>query len=279
VFTDWQEALAVPAEAVLIATPPHTHAELAVAALDAGRHLYLEKPMATSADDAYAIARAAAVGGRVVQLGFAYRFHPLWRRVRARRQAGRLRTPLQAQARFFSEREGLGWSAPVIDLACHHLDLLSWVLGAPPAEVHAVGDGRLNARWADGSTLSGCYATGTPSDCVAFDDGRGAIRVDRTRGSRLRGPLARIGRDAVPDPGLIIRHRVDPGWEGAFESAIRAFGQAVRREASTVNGQGAGHRIAAGPLDGLYAVAAAEATLRSLRSGLPEAVSLAETSA
>ena len=275
VFTDWREALTVPAEAVLIATPPHTHAELALEVLKRGRHVYLEKPMATSLSDASAVTQAARASRRLVQLGFAYRFHPLWQRLMARRQAGRLNAPLQATAGFFSEREGLGWSSPVIDLACHHLDLVSWILGAPPSEVEASVDGRVSAQWADGSVLRGQYGTGAPSDWMRLDDGRGAITINRVRGSRLRGPLGLLGRDALPDLGLTVRHWVDRGWEGAFESAIRAFGRAVQRETSPRDPQVGADRAAAGPLDGLYAVAAAEAVLRSLRSGTREAVSVA----
>ena len=99
---DWREAIALDVDAVLVATPPDTHTELAAAALEAGRHVYLEKPAATSVPEAARLAALARERDRRLQLGYAYRHHPLWQQ--ARRLA--LEQPLRARGRFASSRHG-----------------------------------------------------------------------------------------------------------------------------------------------------------------------------
>lgn len=262
-FTDWRQALAVPADAAVVAAPPAFHAELATAALEQGLHLYLEKPVATSLDEARAM--AAAVPRRtVVQIGFAYRFHPLWRRVAAMAAAGRIRLPLRATGRFSLPRPGTGWSAPVIDVSCHHIDALSSLIGSHPIEVDAGADGRLRASWSDGSVLDGTYAAGVDEDWVVLDDGQGPVRIDRRHGTRLEGGSRRLGRYALPAPGLAAVRRLRPDWERSFEFAFRSFRDAVRR--------GAPLPSAPGMEAGVAAVAVAEAILASMAAHRPVAV-------
>src|SRR5690349_15563029 len=75
---EYREVLAMAdVDAVIIALPPALHADAAVAALEAGKHVYVEKPLATSLVDAKRVV-AAANGTRVVaMMGFNYRFNPL----------------------------------------------------------------------------------------------------------------------------------------------------------------------------------------------------------
>ena len=62
-------------DAVVVATPAGTHVEIARAALDAGLHVYCEKPVATTSDDGYALASYAREKARVLQIGFQFRYH------------------------------------------------------------------------------------------------------------------------------------------------------------------------------------------------------------
>jgi predicted dehydrogenase len=74
-LTSLEEALALPgADAVTIATPPHTHAELAHAAIAAGRHVLCEKPLARDRVEAVAMRSAAEAAGVVNLLGTEFRF-------------------------------------------------------------------------------------------------------------------------------------------------------------------------------------------------------------
>ena len=78
-YTDWRELLAGPVDAVFILTPPALHAEHAIAALEAGKHVFCEKPLAQNLDDGRAIVEAAEAAGVVCQIGFNNMFEPEYR--------------------------------------------------------------------------------------------------------------------------------------------------------------------------------------------------------
>ena len=81
--TEWRRVIESPkVEAVVIATPTPEHRDIALAALQAGKHVYCEAPLASSVEDARAIASAAlAAAGRVFQTGLQGRANPLYRHV------------------------------------------------------------------------------------------------------------------------------------------------------------------------------------------------------
>jgi predicted dehydrogenase len=79
---DYRAMLAqAPVDLVVVASPPHLHAEMAAAALAAGKHVLLEKPPALSLADCDRLCRLAADGGRVVAVDYHMRFNPLYRAV------------------------------------------------------------------------------------------------------------------------------------------------------------------------------------------------------
>lgn len=76
VVASLDEALALGPDAVVVATPPHTHAALALDAIAAGADLFVEKPLATRLADAERLAARAAARGRVAMVGHLLRYHP-----------------------------------------------------------------------------------------------------------------------------------------------------------------------------------------------------------
>src|SRR5258705_1830877 len=78
-------------DVVHVCTPNHLHVPLTLAALQAGKHVVCEKPLALSAADAAALARAAAEAGRVASGPVAYRYYPMVREARARVRSGTTR--------------------------------------------------------------------------------------------------------------------------------------------------------------------------------------------
>ena len=70
-------------DAVVVATPAGTHGQIARDALDAGMHVYCEKPIAPTADEGYALARHAHEAQRTLQVGFQFRFHKGYAATRA----------------------------------------------------------------------------------------------------------------------------------------------------------------------------------------------------
>jgi predicted dehydrogenase len=83
VYSDYRELLAdAEVEMVDVCTPTHTHLPLSTAALEAGKHVLSEKPLAEHAADAFAVARLAEERGRRTKLGFTFRYSPAIRRLR-----------------------------------------------------------------------------------------------------------------------------------------------------------------------------------------------------
>ena len=73
---DWRPAVEDPGvDLVLVCTPPNVHAEQTIAALNAGKHVLCEKPLARTSAEAWAMVRAAEAAGRVLHCGFNHRFH------------------------------------------------------------------------------------------------------------------------------------------------------------------------------------------------------------
>ena len=84
IYTDWREMLADPAiDIVHIVTPPARHVEMAVAALGAGKHVFVEKPLATSNEDAQAIVAAARTARKVAGINYVMRYDSLYQAVQA----------------------------------------------------------------------------------------------------------------------------------------------------------------------------------------------------
>jgi predicted dehydrogenase len=132
-------------DAVYIALPNSLHAEWAIRALRAGKHVLCEKPLAANAAEAEQIAWAATEAGRVLLEGFHYRYHPLSARLKAiveSGEIGRIRhieaefsVPL-LQPRSIQYRYDLGGGA-AMDVGCYAINLLRFLAGAEPRVVHA----------------------------------------------------------------------------------------------------------------------------------------------
>jgi predicted dehydrogenase len=268
-------------DAVLILTPPATHAELAVRALESGLHVLVEKPMALHAAEARAMAEAAVHAGRRLQVGFNRRFRDPYRRLRTH-LAGVRRDEFRS-ARFelafpasrwgahtgFLGRDALGGGV-LDDVLSHQADVLCWLLGAPPEAVRA----RIESPGADaerahcelrfaGGLLAECSSAHGPyaeylelglaedrglvlggSYCVA---GRSALRPGRQRGV-LRDRLALVAARLLRRPNLTL---------ASFAGQLRDFALAVR---------GGGGVEGAGAEAGVHTVEIVEACRESART-------------
>src|SRR5882672_4343650 len=86
---DWRDAVAAPdIDIVSITSPNQFHPEMAIAALEAGKHVWCEKPMATSLKDAERMLAAAKASGKVAVLGYNYIQNPMVRQLEAILKAG-----------------------------------------------------------------------------------------------------------------------------------------------------------------------------------------------
>jgi predicted dehydrogenase len=152
--TSLDELAGSAAEAVTIATPDHLHCEPTLAMLRAGKHVLVEKPLATSIADARAMVEAAERAGVKFMVDFHARWHPLFMGAKEYVERGELGAPVMAYARLSDTlsvpTEMLPWSGqsgPEWFLFPHTMDVVRWLFGRDPVEVYAKGSrGVLDGR-------------------------------------------------------------------------------------------------------------------------------------
>ena len=140
--SELDELLADPAlDAIVLATPVPTHAELAVRALEAGKHCFVEKPLAQSAADAERAVAAAQRAGRVLMVGHLLEYHPGVRKLKELTESGELGDEIYY---IYGNRLNLGklradenalWS-----LGAHDVSVVLYLAGEEPDEVVAHGE-------------------------------------------------------------------------------------------------------------------------------------------
>jgi predicted dehydrogenase len=152
-FESLELALAARPDAALICTPPHLHLSGALAALDAGAHLFLEKPIAHSLDGLDSFLDSASRQARVVLVGYNWRFHAAIRAVKELLDSGAIGRLLSIRAEVGqylpdwrpSEDYRLGYNARadlgggIIMDASHEIDYVCW-LGGDAVSVYAEAD-------------------------------------------------------------------------------------------------------------------------------------------
>jgi len=144
VTTDWRALATDPeVDAVVIGTPNALHAAQTVAFLEAGKHVLVEKPMATTVAEADAMVAAARGAGVWLMVAHCWRFHPDVRALRARVEAGELGTIVKTRgygghagwgpSGWFTDPELAGGGA-LLDMGVHAIDTTRYLLGDPLPE-------------------------------------------------------------------------------------------------------------------------------------------------
>ncbi|CAM3094930.1 Gfo/Idh/MocA family protein [Tsukamurella hominis] len=142
-YSDWRDVLGDPSiDAVSVTVPNFLHREIGTAVLDAGKHLWIEKPVGLTEADAAAVAEAAARNDRRTAVGFNYRNAPAVQAARAMIADGRLGSVTHARFRLFSDyaahpdgaltwryQRDRGGNGVLGDLGSHGVDLVSYLLG------------------------------------------------------------------------------------------------------------------------------------------------------
>lgn len=148
VFTQLASFLAHDFEAVIVASPNHLHAQHAVAALDSGRHVLIEKPMALDLADCERVVAAAERAGKVAAVGLEMRFFKLFEAVKHALDDGAIGAPLHLRLDLWRRpyRAGSGgWKSDpakvgssILEEPIHYLDLARWYLAPYAGEPHAL---------------------------------------------------------------------------------------------------------------------------------------------
>jgi myo-inositol 2-dehydrogenase/D-chiro-inositol 1-dehydrogenase len=241
-------------DAVVICAPTPLHADLAAAAARAGKHFYLEKPVATNAPDAMRVIDAAAQAGVVGAVGFNRRLHPLYEQAREVLRSGRI-GPVRAVQMAFCEPTAPTHMPPwklsratgggvLLDLASHHVDSLRWLLDDEVTEATASLSSALSEHDAAVIGLStsadvevqGFYSyRAGHSDFLEFLGERGTLRVDRFRpalGLRVRRTRGYgTSRGWLPPSRTVAKWRLQRPFrrvrEVSFRRSLEAYGALV----------------------------------------------------
>ncbi len=255
-------------DAVVITTPTFTHRDLVVAAADAGKHVFCEKPMALTVAECDAMIAAAGRAGVVLQIGFMRRFQPEFAEAKRRVLAGDIGAPMVIK----SLTRGPGLPPPwawdlrasngmLAEVNSHDFDCVRWLVGADIARVYAETANRKGAargvdvadfydnavvalRFADGAigTIDGtCPADYGYDARVELLGSEGLLVIGDVRGQPLLEVRSR-------DVGVVTPvHRTWPErFAEGYRAEMRAFIRAVRDGAPPeVSGDDGRHAVRA----------------------------------
>ncbi|MGE7370286.1 Gfo/Idh/MocA family protein [Neorhizobium sp. NPDC001467] len=235
-FDNFETALSdLKPDVCSINTYSDSHAAYAIQAFEAGAHVFLEKPLATTVADAERVVAAAKAAGRKLVVGYILRHHPSWIRLIA--EARKLGPPYVFRMNLNQQSSGAHWdvhkalmktTAPIVDCGVHYLDVMCQITDARAVEVRGMGlrmsdeiaedmynYGHLQVLFEDGSV--GWYEAGwgpMMSETAFFvkdvmsPKGSVSIRVDENARS--------ADIDTHTKTSVIRVHRAETGPDGGF---------------------------------------------------------------
>jgi predicted dehydrogenase/threonine dehydrogenase-like Zn-dependent dehydrogenase len=225
-------------DVILISSRHSAHAREAVAALNAGKHVFIEKPMAVTIDECREIYEAVRQSGKRLMIGFNRRFAPYYREMK---ELLKNRTsPIVVSTRMNSPGIEKGWAAEpeqggvVLGEGCHFIDLMYWLAESEPVSVSAYGFDRHNIaatfKFEDGSignfiyTVVGSESSG--GEMVEFfSQGIAATTEDFKR--LVVKKKVRKGRS---------KFFADKGYDEQLESFVRSLQSGKETEITAVDG-------------------------------------------
>jgi len=258
-------------EAVYLGTPNWLHAEQAIQALVAGKHVLVEKPMAISVADAERMVSAARAAERILGVGFHLRYQSVIRELRRRMRDDGFGAVILAQAQWGMDMPSVsGWkidparagAGSVMGLGVHLIDLLRWLIGREIVAVTACADGPAAGYPVEFLTLG----------LLEFDGGAfGQITCSRrlphsANSVTVYSPQARLTGAGVvsmrPEGALIVSRGAADEFiavpsENPYANEIEAFSRAVRERVP----------FAASGEDGLQVVRVTSALLEASAQG------------
>ncbi|PZN52577.1 MAG: oxidoreductase [Proteobacteria bacterium] len=251
-----------------IATYSDSHADYAVMAMEAGCHVFVEKPLATTVVDARRVVDAAKANGRKLVVGYILRHHPSWMRLIA--EARKLGPPYVFRMNLNQQSSGKTWethrqlmqtTSPIVDCGVHYLDVMLQITDARPVEVRGMGlrltdeiapdmynYGHLQVLFDDGSV--GWYEAGwgpmisetaffvkdviSPNGCVSIVMAEGARSDDidtHTKTSTIRVHSSATGPDGkFAKPDELLSMEGEPGHQELCDREQAFLLRAIRED-------------------------------------------------
>ena len=146
VLPGFEAGLALRPDLVSVNTYTDSHADHAVAAMEAGAHVFVEKPLAPTVAEAERVVAAARRTGRKLMVGYILRHHPSW--IEFIRQARQLGPPFVMRMNLNQQSSGAAWAihkrlmdstSPVVDCGVHYLDVMLQITDSRPVQVRGMG--------------------------------------------------------------------------------------------------------------------------------------------
>jgi len=227
VYTDYVQALEVAQpELVVISTYSDTHADYAVAAMRAGAHVFVEKPLATTVADAQRVVACARETGAKLVVGYILRHHPSW--MRLIEEARALGGPYVFRMNLNQQSGGAEWethkalmqtTAPIVDCGVHYVDVWCQITDAVPVKVHGIG-----LRLSD-EIASDMYNYGQFQ--VTFDDG--SVGWYEAGWGPMMSETAFFVKDVVSPAGSVSIVEDDKGASADVDGHTKVGGLLVHR--------------------------------------------------
>jgi len=275
-------------DAVAVATPDNYHKQPVVDSLLAGCHVFVEKPLTTSQEEAEEIYRAVQKTKKKLQIDFNHRWLSPYHKIKEMVRGGELGEPIIAYARknnpLYVPTEMIGqWSSkttPSWFLSTHDIDLVNWWFDADPVEAYAKGIKKVLVEKGfntyDGiqalvSFERGKFATFEaiwiypnsspymPDSYMELVGTKGTTHIDRKAEA-----IEAMVESKFVCPRTFLNYKVFDEWQGAYPACIRAFLYAIENNTE----------LHVNVRDGVRNTAILEAIHKSLDSGKPERISL-----
>jgi predicted dehydrogenase len=275
------DVAASDAEVVSVATPDFAHFEPVMAMLEAGKHVVVEKPLATVTAEAVKMVELAKSKNLKLTINLGNRWNPTYQSIRDSVQAGEIGDPVMAYSRtsdtIWVPRTMLSWagkSGPQWFLFAHTMDLMRWILGQEAHEVFAFGEKRiLKSEGIDAYDaiqamvrFDNAFATFETSwivpdafphiveSMLTINGSTGRLHLDGSRqGFEISSDA--VGKHMYARPSLWTYFKLPYSWWGALRDMVDCVAD------------GGDPKISAA--DGLRVVAMIEAMERSIEQGTP----------
>jgi predicted dehydrogenase len=227
VFTDFHAALEdTKPGLVVVATYSDSHADYALAAMEAGAHVFVEKPLATTVEDARRVVAAAEATNRKLVVGYILRHHPSW--VRLIEESRALGGPYVFRMNLNQQSKGAEWdthkalmqtTAPIVDCGVHYVDVWCQITDAKPVQVNAMGL-RLSDEIAPDMYNYGQFQ-------VTFDDG--SVGWYEAGWGPMMSETAFFVKDVISPKGSVSITEADKSGSSDVDGHTRVGGLLVHR--------------------------------------------------
>ncbi|MEM9550438.1 MAG: Gfo/Idh/MocA family oxidoreductase [Pseudomonadota bacterium] len=145
-FDSFEAGMETAPDLVVIATYSDSHADYAIRAMEAGAHVFVEKPLSTTVEDAQRVVETANATDRKLVVGYILRHHPSW--IRLVSEARDLGGPYVFRMNLNQQSSGAEWethkalmqtTSPIVDCGVHYVDVMCQITDASPVRVHGMG--------------------------------------------------------------------------------------------------------------------------------------------